>query len=98
VPLFDLELDVEVAELRRRIGATVMRKYRHDLVNAFTAVEGAALLMARETLSETDRSTLAAVLGAGLSRLREPPVGWTGGGPRDLGGVDDVSGRGAEPA
>jgi signal transduction histidine kinase len=68
--LFDLELDAAMVEVRERLEMARLRKHRHDLVNAFTAVEGAGLIMARESLSASDRSTLAEVLRSGLARFR----------------------------
>ncbi len=68
--LYDLEVDAEIAEVRRRVEEARAGTRRHDVVNAFTAVEGAATILARETLTSADRSTLAAVLGSGLTRLR----------------------------
>lgn len=39
--LFDRELDAEIGDVRQRLRAAAQRKRRHDLVNAFSAVEGA---------------------------------------------------------
>jgi len=68
--LFDLEVDAEIVEVHRRLDEATRRRRGHDIVNAFTAVEGAAIIMAREALTPSDRSTLAAVLGSGLGHLR----------------------------
>lgn len=48
------------------------RKRRHDLANALTAIEGAAMILDREAASLTaqDRSTLTKVLESGTARLR----------------------------
>jgi signal transduction histidine kinase len=68
--VFDLELDAEVTEVRQRIEAARMRTYRHDLINAFAAVDCAAMLLVQETLDPPDRVTLAELLGSGLNDLR----------------------------
>lgn len=78
--LFDCELDAEVSDVRQRILVAAGRARRHDLVNAFSAVEGAALIMERETLSDADRAAIAQVLSSGIGRLRcllleDPPEG-----------------------
>ena len=78
VRLFDLEFDAEIADIRQRLERARMRKHHHDLVNAFTAVEGAALIMTRETLTAADRSMLNSLLGSGLTRLRELVVAGVG--------------------
>lgn len=67
--LFDLQLDAEVAEVQQRLAVTRARVRHHDVVNALTAVEGAATILARESLSAADRSKLAGLLGSGLGRL-----------------------------
>ncbi len=69
--LFELEFDAEIVEIRQRLETARRRNYHHELVNAFTAVEGAALIMTRETLTESDRVMLNSLLGSGLTRLRE---------------------------
>jgi hypothetical protein len=48
------------------------------MVNAFTAIEGAALMMGRDSLGAAEHASLAGVLASGVSRLRalvvdEPP-------------------------
>jgi hypothetical protein len=68
--LFDLALDREIAEVRLRLHDSAVTKRRHDLVNAFTAVEGAALSLSRESLSASDRSSFTDVLRLGLQGLR----------------------------
>jgi len=68
--LSDLELDVEIVEIRQRLESSWMQTHRHDLVNALTAVEGATSLMTREGLSTADRSTLVEVVDSGLTHLR----------------------------
>ncbi|MDQ1369940.1 MAG: hypothetical protein QOF20_2293 [Acidimicrobiaceae bacterium] len=78
IRLFDLEFDAEIADVRQRLERARMRKHHHDLVNAFTAVEGAALIMTRETLTAADRSMLNSLLGSGLTRLRELLVAGVG--------------------
>ena len=68
--LFDLELDAEVARLRRGLEEARARRYRHDLINAFAAVDCAAILLTKDTLSPPDRATLVDLLGSGLEGLR----------------------------
>ena len=68
--LSELELDAQIVEVRQRLESVRMQKYRHDVVNAFTAVEGAATLMSRDGLSAADRSTLVEVVDSGLTDLR----------------------------
>ncbi len=82
--LFDLQLDVEVAEVRQRLESARARARRHDLLNAFTAVEGAATILTQETLSPPDRSKLARLLGSGLRRVRELQFAEPDGGPAAL--------------
>ena len=41
--LFDLEMDAEVGEVRQQLAARALRSRRHETVNAFAAVEGAAV-------------------------------------------------------
>lgn len=67
---FDLELDAATAEVRERLRIAEGRERRHALVNAFTAVEGAATILARESIRPSDRSTLTEVLDSGLNRVR----------------------------
>jgi hypothetical protein len=68
--LHDLEVDAETAAVRLRLGATREQKHHHDLVNAFTAVEGALNILSDDSLTESHRSTLTGMLGSGLARLR----------------------------
>jgi hypothetical protein len=68
--LFDLQLDAEVAAMRRRFEEARTRRYRHDLINAFAAVDCAAILLTKDTLSAPDRATLVDLLGSGLEGLR----------------------------
>jgi len=67
---FDLELDAATAEARERLRVAGARARRHDLVNAFTVVEGAATILAHETIRPSDRTTLTTVLESGLTRVR----------------------------
>lgn len=71
--LLDSELEAETAEVRERLRAANVRTRRHDLVNAITAIDGAATILEREfdRLSPSDRETLASVLGSGTERLRQ---------------------------
>jgi signal transduction histidine kinase len=85
--VFDLEFDAEIVEIRQRLETARRRKYHHELVNAFTAVEGAALIMTREALTASDRVMLNSLLGSGLTRLRELLVAGYGEGPVALGDV-----------
>lgn len=70
--LFDTEVDIETNEVRARLRAATSRTRRHDLANAITAIEGAAMILEREfdKLTDNDRETLARVLGSGTGRLR----------------------------
>jgi signal transduction histidine kinase len=67
---FDLELDAATAEVRSRLRLAAARTRRHDLVNAFTAVEGASTILSREAIRPADRATLTEVLESGLRRVR----------------------------
>jgi signal transduction histidine kinase len=68
--LLDLELDSRLAEIGRQSEVSRMRALRHAEVNAFAAVEGASMLMLRESLSARDRATLTEVLHTSLGQLR----------------------------
>ena len=67
---FDLELDAATYEVRSRLRLAAARSRRHDLVNAFTAIEGASTILSRETIRPADRTTLTEVLESGLTRVR----------------------------
>ena len=71
--LSDSEIEAEASEARERVRAAAQRSQRHDLINAITAIDGAAAILEREFdhLSERDRASLANVLGSGTSRLRK---------------------------
>ena len=71
--LSDSEVEAEAAEARERVRAAAQRSQRHDLINAITAIDGAAAILEREfdQLSERDRASLAHVLGSGTARLRK---------------------------
>lgn len=70
--LFDSEVDAETAEVRERVRAANLRARRHDLINAITAIDGAAMILEREfeRLSAADRENLARLVGSGTARLR----------------------------
>jgi len=70
--LFDTALEAETADVRERVRAAGLRARRHDLINAITAIDGAAMILEREVqrLSEADREALAHVVGSGSARLR----------------------------
>jgi hypothetical protein len=68
--LRDRQVDAEVAEVRLRLATAQRRRFRHDLINAFAAVDCAAILLAKETLTSRDRATLVDLLGSGLQGLR----------------------------
>lgn len=70
--LSDSEIEVETAEARERVRVAAQRTQRHDLINAITAIDGAATILEREfeRLSGHDREQLAQVLGSGTARLR----------------------------
>ena len=69
--MLDSELDAETAEVRQRLQDASLRRRRHDVLNAVTTIEGAALLLEREfeALSPADRAMLAKGLGSGAARL-----------------------------
>jgi signal transduction histidine kinase len=69
--LFDSELDAETAEVRQRLRDASLRRRRHDVINAITTIEGAALVLEREfdALTAADRAMLTKGLGSGTSRL-----------------------------
>jgi signal transduction histidine kinase len=67
---FDLELDAAIYEVRSRLRLAAARTRRHDLVNAFTAVEGASIILSGEAIQPADRTTLTEVLESGLTRVR----------------------------
>lgn len=71
--LSDSEVEAEAAEARERVRAAAQRSQRHDLINAITAIDGAAVILERDfdQLSDRDRASLAHVLGSGTSRLRK---------------------------
>lgn len=71
--LSDSEIEAEAAEARERARAATQRSERHDVINAITAIDGAAVILEREfdQLSDRDRASLARVLGSGTSRLRK---------------------------
>lgn len=70
--LFDSTLEVETSEVRERIRDASLRARRHDLVNAVTAVDGAAMILEREfeRLSPADREVMARLIASGTARLR----------------------------
>ena len=72
VRLFEAMLDAETWAARERLRAREQRRRHHDVANALTAVEGAALILQQEldTLSASDRSALGRVLGSGIESLR----------------------------
>jgi K+-sensing histidine kinase KdpD len=63
-------LDAATFEVRSRLRLAAARTRRHDLVNAFTAVEGASTILSREAIRPADRTTLTEVLESGLTRVR----------------------------
>ncbi|HEX2064520.1 MAG TPA: HAMP domain-containing sensor histidine kinase, partial [Acidimicrobiales bacterium] len=71
--LSDSEIEAEAAEARERVRVAAQRTQRHDLINAITAIDGAAVILEREfdQLSDGDRASLARVLGSGTARLRK---------------------------
>jgi signal transduction histidine kinase len=69
--LFDLEVDAELGAIRDRLEVARIHRHRHDVVNAITAVEGAHMLLTRDTLQASERATLTELLGSGLGQLRE---------------------------
>ncbi len=75
---FDLELDAATADVRARLQEGAEQVRRHDLANAFTAVEGAATILARGGLRPADRTVLNEVLESGLRRVRALLTGETG--------------------
>ena len=95
--LFDLELDVEVADARQRIEVARARKHRHDMVNAFTAVEGAVMLLTNEAMTASDRSRLVEVLQSGLSRLHVLLLDGPDQGPDQVTLAELVTALAAEP-
>jgi hypothetical protein len=68
--LHDLEVDAETAAVKQRLGATRAQEHHHDLVNAFTAVDGALTILSDESLGEDHRAALTGMLGSGMARLR----------------------------
>lgn len=70
--LFDSALEAETAEVRERVRAADVSARRHDVINALTAIDGAAMILEREfeRLSGSDREKLAKVVGSGTNRLR----------------------------
>jgi signal transduction histidine kinase len=70
--LFDSALEVETAEVRERVRDAGMRDQRHDLANAITAIDGAAVILEGELerLSGSDREILARAVASGTARLR----------------------------
>jgi two-component system, OmpR family, sensor histidine kinase KdpD len=70
--LSDSEVEAVTADARERVRTALMRSQHHDLVNAITAIDGAASILERDfdKLSGRDRETLAGVLGSGTARLR----------------------------
>jgi signal transduction histidine kinase len=68
--LHDLQIEVEMGAVLRRLEAARIRRHRHDTVNVLAGVEGAFTLLVQETLSVHDRATLTEMLATGLSQLR----------------------------
>jgi hypothetical protein len=68
--LHDVEIDAETAAVRQRLLTTQAQKHHHDLVNAFSAVEGALTILSDDSLGTAQRSALTGLLGSGLARLR----------------------------
>lgn len=70
--LIDSTLEAETAEVRERVRVADVRDQRHDLANAITAIDGAAMILEGELerLSGSDRETLLQVVASGTARLR----------------------------
>lgn len=70
--LFEAAVDAEISAARERLGAAAQRRRLHDAANALTAIDGAATILRDDldTLSNSDRSVLAGVLGSGIDSLR----------------------------
>jgi hypothetical protein len=68
--LLDLEVEAETAEVRERLRAAEADAHRHDLINAYAAIEGAAMILEGKTLDAADRSKLQLMLASGIGHLR----------------------------
>jgi hypothetical protein len=65
-----MEVQAETAEVRERLRVTEAQAYRHELINAFAAIEGAAMILEQETL-EAERSQLHELLASEIGHLRD---------------------------
>ena len=68
--LLDMEVQAETAEVRERLRVVAADAYRHELINAYTAIEGAAMILEQETL-EAERSQLHEMLASEIGHLRD---------------------------
>jgi hypothetical protein len=68
--LLDLEVQAETAEVRERLGAAEERAYRHDLINAFAAIEGAVSTLQRQTV-DAGGAKVHQLLAAEIDRVRD---------------------------
>ena len=64
----DVDALIDAALLRA--GAAERASHRHDVLNALTAIEGAASVLASDTLSVEDRVMIGGLLESGVEKLR----------------------------
>ena len=70
--LFAAVLEAETCAARARARVSEQRNLRHEMANALTAIEGAAVILQQEmdALAASDRSAMARVLASGIRSLR----------------------------
>lgn len=70
--LFAAVLEAETWAARERARVSEQRRLRHEMANALTAIEGAAVILEQEmdVLAPSDRSAMARVLASGIRSLR----------------------------
>jgi signal transduction histidine kinase len=69
--LLDLEVEGETAEVRERLRAAEADAHRHDLINAYAAIEGAAMILEGQTFEAADRAKLQQMLALGVGHFRD---------------------------
>ncbi|HEV7686116.1 MAG TPA: hypothetical protein VGQ80_06070, partial [Acidimicrobiia bacterium] len=66
----DMEVAAEAAVVSERLRAAEAAVYRHELINAFAAIEGAAMILEQENVG-AERDKLHQLLASEIGRLRD---------------------------
>jgi hypothetical protein len=65
-----MEVQAETAEVRERLRTGEADAHRHELINAFAAIEGAAMILEHESI-EAERAQLHELLASEIGHLRD---------------------------